>query len=500
MGSRFLILILTIVAFSTGSCTGLFNKEYYSAEDAASKLQAYFISDSIISVNNGVAVSIEDQVLKAYQLNDYKLLWISPLGAKPSVNEFLIQAGGLQDEGVNFKQVKLSRLEDVTTSILHACGPDRKLNLDSVIAWDIELTTIYLNLAKQLLLGQNENIVSHVNDTIFAGAEYLVLAINKSNNFPSFDGFRPDNPLYSKLLLANKNWMLLQKDEQYNTAKQQFAKGDYSNTLVEYIINRELNIANLNLQGEELIKEYQYFRNIKQTGALDSNTIAVLLRQPKDYKSRIRSNLELLRFLSSQRDEQFIIVNPYNEVYKYYYNGLMVSSGKVKVSNAKPELICNTLLENIIKNPEYEGNINISSIRLGISDLRLESINHVTVVNPRTNLSIPLHEVPKDSLARYLIFEPAHQKQLLPYENINASESGSLAINIWPVKMNDQLKIVFLEAQKLFDAIHEHTISINQSEGIHKATNIVFPKGVPIYVINLSFMSCIHTQELIYLD
>lgn len=500
--------LLILIATCIYSCNENNKKtNYYNANEVQYVLREYLNNiDNFDTINlkHNITFPIEIQIAEAYFLNDNKLIWARPNGYHQALKEYVIQIANLEDEGIKFSDIKLSRIEYITNQIIAQYEHNQNFNLDSIITYDIELTKTYLTLAKQILMGQSKHIRSDINDSFFAGGEYLALATNKSQGFPSFDGFRPDNPLYTKLLLANKNWMILQNDPEYIEAKVQLRNGNSSQEIINTIINKELLLSNKDLDFSNQVKIYQHYRNLEKTGVVDKKTIEILQRKPEEYKIRIRENLEKLRFLHSQKDEQFIIINSFNNIYKFYSNGILIFKGNVTINKVDSNHIYETILENIIERLPFSNYINISTIKLQANNAFRNLSNELIVVNPNNNSIVAPALISIDSITKYVVFKKKGTKDSISniqnYINNNSSNSPEIAVNTWPFISDNRMEIKFLEVHKLLKAIQKYSQLINNNQEKPINNNHIFSKGIPIYVIHLNFVSDIDTGELIYLN
>jgi len=295
----------------------------------------------------------------AYKLNAYNPLWMDASGLKSSVASLIDQLKTLQEDGMDTGKYRIAALQN---------GLDQFQNqqehpLDSLVAFDRELTRSWLLAAKNLLLGtvdmkKGDSLWFAANDAAFYGAALLAASLKENNVLPSLDTFRPDSKIYARMKMALLNWQELKNDTGYIHAKQQIAtlKND---SILAVVFSKEL--QGLALPDNDTVKSlkrwiatYQYYHQLRNTGVLDSNTIASLQQMPDDYIRRLRLNMDRIRALPRNlQGEQVWVTIPLMEV-DYIKDDVVQFHDRVvvgKVSRQTPTIWAN--MTNIVFNPSW---------------------------------------------------------------------------------------------------------------------------------------------------
>lgn len=296
----------------------------------------------------------------AYQLADREPLWFNEKGPKKAVEDLTRQLNDLWNEGLDPGSYKVGYLQQVLTQLK---DKEKNFPADSIVSWDKAFTTAWLSAARQLLMGSREisrgdSLWFARNDTAFTGAIYLVETLRKSDDFPSFDAFRPTIPEYARMKKAVEQWAKLKEDTTYLTAKKQLVPGRQDSTL-QLVIQKELG----NVQATEhdsldaigrWIATYQFYRQLKITGKHDSITFASLKRMPDDYIHSLQMNMDRLRALPREAGTEHVWVNiPLMEVNYYRDNQVKFHSRVVvgKKSRQTPTLWAP--MANVVFNPPW---------------------------------------------------------------------------------------------------------------------------------------------------
>ncbi len=149
---------------------------------------------------------------------------------------------------------------------------------------------------------------AHENDTVFNGALYLVLQSNNTDEFPSFDAFRPLHPLYTNIVLQIKALVLLQNDTTYQKLLLQFHK-EQQDKLALQLISKELQYVSQlsigNVSSDSTVATYQRYYHIPITNLLDEKTLWLISVSPNEKREKMQINLEHLRLLPQQTSNYF---------------------------------------------------------------------------------------------------------------------------------------------------------------------------------------------------
>jgi len=275
------------------------------------KLQPVDTSDSLFRYH--LLSDPNANVAYAYQLAQYRPLWFDGKGIMSAAKDFREQIGSLGDEGLTC-DYNTTYLDNI---LKWSSGKD--IPADSIVLWDEAFTRSYLSIARDLLLGEGVQAGEDpewfaANDSLFDGASYLVQTLRSSKQLPSLDHFRPEEKAYTQMREAVHIWKSLLRDSAYISAKQLFAEKKNTELALQ-IIGREipgLAMPAPDSTGKDwpaMIKAYQYYHQLAQTGKLDSNTIVRLAAQPEAYVSKLQLNMTRLRRLPKNTPGEYVWVN-----------------------------------------------------------------------------------------------------------------------------------------------------------------------------------------------
>jgi len=313
----FIMISLPVLALFScregiGNSTGIFSSGFVDEEAFMTILQKSLpkVDTADISFKISLCSDLNVNIAYTYQLGQYKPLWFDAAGITAAAKSLPGQILSLTDEGItgNYDTDYLDYI------LQHSSGGD--IPADSVAAWDMAFTRSYLSVAKDILLGEDQQTGDDqqwftANDSLFDGASYLVGSLKNNSRSPSFDYFRPAHKAYTQMLETTKTWKLLSNDSTYNSLKQSFAAHNDTNIALQ-VIRREIPDPDLitdSTEGETILKKFQYYHQLRQTGKLDSSTIAQLGMRPQEYISKLQLNMARLRRLPKTISTEYIWVN-----------------------------------------------------------------------------------------------------------------------------------------------------------------------------------------------
>lgn len=364
-----LFCCIVLICYSCKSGKGnnpvseIFNKDYVDMENFITAIQ-----NSLPSINTEDS-AFHKQLLTdssgwlntsyAYKLNGYKPLWMDASGLKPSVASLMEQLKSLQEDGLDTGRYQIAKLQ----SGLEQFQNQNEHPLDSLLAFDMDLTKSWLLAAKDMLLGtidmkKEDSLWFAKNDSTFYGAVLLAASSKDNNALPSLDTFRPDSKMYAGMKRALINWQDLKNDTAYVNAKQHIATLN-NDVLLRQVLSKELQgvVMSDNDTVKSLkawISAYQYYHQLRNTGTLDSSTIASLQQTPDDYIRRLRLNMDRIRALPRNlQGEQIWVTIPLMELDYIKDDAVQFHSRVVvgKVSRQTPTITAN--MTNIVFNPPW---------------------------------------------------------------------------------------------------------------------------------------------------
>jgi murein L,D-transpeptidase YcbB/YkuD len=360
------VLPLIIAAgclFFIASCSGnrtsnIFKEDYLNVDafqnNLYQRLKPIDSTDSML--REKLLTDLDLNVTYAYQLSTYKPFWFDKSGLISAGYALPYQLKALSREGFDPEDYNLARIRE----IIRKAKNSRVGILDSVEAWDAEMTRSYLAAARDLLFGRQGTITGdslwHIpNDKQFNGAEMLSAMMDTSNTFPTFDSFRPRIPVYHQMMQASSIWEDLNRDSIYLETKQHLVAN--KDSIFFRLLRKELGMSYKPFNPDSfsvLVSGYQRVHNLDVTGKVDKTTISSLKNAPDNYLQCLFLNMERLREMPRNFPEEYIWVNiPMMEM-KYVKNGMVRFHTKVAVGSGKrktPFLLAPML--NVIFNPDW---------------------------------------------------------------------------------------------------------------------------------------------------
>lgn len=297
----------------------------------------------------------------AYQLNSKEPLWFNDEGVKKAATELPAQLNELRDEGLDPDSYKVGYISQALAQLNGK--HEGSFPLDSILSWDKAFTAAWLQAARDLLMGSKEiargdSLWFARNDTSFTGASYLVRQLKSGSGFPSLDTFRPGMQEYIPMKKAIAQWHRLKEDSLYLNAKKNLVMGSVDSNLL-LVLDRELTgvtlpeTDSLNETGRR-IAAYQYYRQLRISGKLDSATLTSLKRSPDTYIYNLKLNMDRLRALPREAGAEHVWVNiPLMEVSYYRDNALKFHSRVVVGKKVRQTPSLWAPMANVVFNPPW---------------------------------------------------------------------------------------------------------------------------------------------------
>ncbi|WP_118951939.1 L,D-transpeptidase family protein [Taibaiella helva] len=365
------VLFLSALLFSCsssengdhGGIGSLFSSDFVDKEAFARQLSAGLtpLPSDDSAFHARLLKENELNVSYAYHLGKNEPLWFNEQGLKKGAEELSRQLNQLWDEGLEPGNYKVGYIEQALTWLKNK--KEGSFPVDSIVAWDKAFTTAWLQAARDLLLGGKEihrgdSLWYARNDTAFNGAAYLARALKSSDEFPTLDSFRPDINEYLQMKKAVVQWSRLKEDSTYLAAKKSLAFGTPDSNLAQ-VLDKEL--AGITFPGNDTLNEtgrrlaaYQYYRQLRITGKLDSATYSSLKRSPDDYIHNLQLNMDRLRSLPRQAGAEHVWVNiPLMEVNYYRDNEVKFHSRVVVGKRARQTPTLWAPMANVVFNPPW---------------------------------------------------------------------------------------------------------------------------------------------------
>lgn len=292
---------------------------------------------------SGTDVALNSEILKLYQKNENRPLWLSGKAISDRANAAIEAIGELYRDGL--------RPENYAYAQLNAAQNTLPANEDSLIAFDIMLSRSVVRAAMDLTFGVlNAKEVDQEwhtdNDTLFAVTDLIAAGKDKKDLFSSF---RPQDPRYSMMMDALKKWETLRSDSDHIRLKTLIGSGDRSVALD--IIKREIAVEG---EDPDIVKNYQYLNHLSLTGRIDEALVQVLERSPDAYIEQLKINMERMRWLPNKKEEHYVWVSiPQAEV-DYYKDGNNLFHDRAIVgsrSNRTPSIL--KPMQNIVICPPW---------------------------------------------------------------------------------------------------------------------------------------------------
>ncbi|WP_143960075.1 L,D-transpeptidase family protein [Litoribacter populi] len=271
---------------------------------------------------------------KVYSQNDFQPIWVKAQGVNNKGEELLAYLEEIQFEGLDKKDYLYDEIESLVTEIKETTDPE----LHAVL--DMMMSNAYWRLARDLDRGRvdptNLNIDWKIDPEVKRTDYYSLLLDLNSNNTSvekSLNELRPDNFRYNQLKALLKE--ALEKKNDKNTKISFSGKiepGDQHevipkirNRMIQFSDLEEYNAEDSLLYDSELeygIRNFQARHGLNPDGILGQDFFQAINYQHEDYLTKIKVNLERLRWLPNfvdGKDEKVIVNIP--DFFLYYLSG-----------------------------------------------------------------------------------------------------------------------------------------------------------------------------------
>ena len=297
-----------------------------------------------------------------YQLDEYLPIWVTTdYIPSTAAQTYLTELEGVWQDGLTPEKYHLTDLKKLMGKLT---GKDIKV--DDAIAFDTLLTTSYLQVAKDLLLGtivpkKVDSLWFHANDSTWQVPEKLA---GMEGQYFSLNEYRSTLRTYTLLRDEYKHYHDLMADSELHAA---IASIEVTTTpdgkmedVAETIIKKEIPWAsaavNDSVNGNaQLLSTYQYYTGIKVTGKLDSTTLKHLSVQPDSVVKILGANMERVRWMQQSFGNLYILVNiPLMELFLRRDGGDSMHMRVVVGKTVRQTPSLYALMTNIVINPKWE--------------------------------------------------------------------------------------------------------------------------------------------------
>lgn len=297
----------------TEKISEVFQSSDFSHEDFAAQLKAALpaIDTNTDSTFKKGIIPLQKAFALAYQLNDYKAIWIDKDLKCERVNSLLAELDSLRFEGIDTGHYQYSLLKEYRKKAV-----DPKASLSDIISFDTLCTKTYLMASRDLLLGsisskKGDTQWHHSNDSVWKAYTTLV-SIGKSKQYSSLSAYKSKWGVYAMLQAASKHYWSL-KDNAKLLALKSELNINTSDSLLTELIQEEMPWLSATENDsltttQQLIRGYQYYFGQRLTGKLDSPTYRRMQLMPDSVLKQIAVNQERLRWMNQSPEATNIIV------------------------------------------------------------------------------------------------------------------------------------------------------------------------------------------------
>ncbi len=335
--------------------------EYLDAEGFMTQLKAGMqgVDTSELVTKKKQLISVNESFRLSYQLNEYNPFWFNAKGPSGAADSLIGELEGLRWDGLNPQRYNVASLKEQ----LKALKADKKPALDRVIAFDTLCTKAYLLASHDLLLGtlvpkQVDSLWFHANDSVWDAHSVLLKGLGEADKYPSLAAFRSKIPSYVMTQNALRAFAAIAHDSTVMEAKR-VLDATNADSVAMVIVNKEMEgypAVETDSTGsyKKSLMAYQWYHALKQTGKIDSPTLKVLRRDPDTVISMLSANLERMRWMPQQMEDQYVVVDVPMMELMYRSKEIDTMHMRVvvgKVSRQTPSL--NAKMTNIVFNPSW---------------------------------------------------------------------------------------------------------------------------------------------------
>jgi murein L,D-transpeptidase YcbB/YkuD len=303
--------------------------------------------------------NVDDVAYYVYRGYEHIPLWLNENGDTKAIESFIAELEDIKNDGLDPEAYKLSELKKQLADFKQ----DKTPEVPKLLAFDTTLTRSYLTASRNLHLGkilpkQADSLWYHANDSTWAPELLLTDLLYADGKYPSLDSFRSRIGTYGKLRALRKHYTALEANEAITQLKPQAGDG-MNDSILRVLVLAELPQDGL-VQGDslsprqQLIKSYQAFYSLKQTGKIDSATESYLKRTPADAAAVLDANMERLRWMPQQMEPLHILVNiPLMELFLRKDGADAMHMRVVVGKNARQTPVLNAMMTNVVINPPW---------------------------------------------------------------------------------------------------------------------------------------------------
>lgn len=292
-----------------------------------------------------------------YSHSDYEPIWVGEEGITEDAEQLLKDLDSLKSDGIDPERYKLSQLKASFEKIKD------KASLAEVVSFDTTCTEAYLQASHDLLLGvlvpkKADSLWYHSNDSSWT-APHMLGEMVQQDRYTSLAAFRSRIPGYEVLRKEYVRYKALGLDASLKQLKQAVRGKQTPDSVYLAIIKKEVPWAEQSsldtlAPAQQALAGYQVHNGLNPTGKLDTNTVRYLAAGPDTTALRIAANLERLRWMPQQLEDQYVLVNvPLMELF-YRKDGNDAMNMRVvvgKTSRQTPSL--NASMANIVFSPSW---------------------------------------------------------------------------------------------------------------------------------------------------
>ncbi len=327
------IFLLSTLVFTIAACTGtnhekekdgnpekkviesktgdLFSKEAFVQSLAASLHRV----DTLDSNFRKRGVTPGNALAYTYQRIGYQPLWVEEAGITEAAVTLINELDSLRLDGLNPERYGRKKLSAALDKIKAA-----KPTLAEVIAFDTACTNSYLHASHHLLFGLvspkiADNQWFHTNDTFWRAPRNLYTKLNNEAKYTALNTYRPQLPTYALLRQEYGRYFNLAHDQTLLSYKSKIQFSDpLSDSGIRYIIQKEdpwaTTVADDSLSaGGQMLRAFQEARGLAPSAKMDSTTFRALAMSPDSVLATIAANMERIRWMPQQMENQYVLVN-----------------------------------------------------------------------------------------------------------------------------------------------------------------------------------------------
>ncbi len=332
------------------------------AETFASRLEK--VLQPVDTTHSGAKLHSTSEYMRyVYEVTDYQSVWMQNDKPGKAANTFLTELEDVTWDGMDPEKYHLTDLRNRIANIAAATTK----NMDNVLALDTMLTSNYLAVTHDLLLGtilpvKADSLWHHKNDSVYTG---LTAMVHNDDKYVSLNEYRSIVPTYALLREEYKKYSAFAKDSAFlqavATAANVKERGHDEATLnaVNYIIKNEVPWADVQhsdtiSDAAQTIQWYQAYMGLRMTGKLDTATVNRLCMQPQQMLEKLKANMERVRWVQKDFGNLYVVVDVPAMEFFLRKNG--VTEMHMRTVVGKPERQTPSLdanMANVVINPPW---------------------------------------------------------------------------------------------------------------------------------------------------